>query len=147
MDDDNVEEDCSILTATKILGKKWTVFVLAELLNSEELFFSDLHNQIRGKYGEKISGRVLTDCLSSLEENGIINREVKVETSPVRVSYSLTEKGKDFEFIFAVLKGWGIKWGGIKQKKCQTFNCVHNTVPIIDFDYAKEILPLVDSSK
>ncbi|OLS21310.1 MAG: HTH-type transcriptional regulator YodB [Candidatus Heimdallarchaeota archaeon LC_3] len=140
-----VIEDCSIITATKVLGKKWTIFVLSELLTQKELYFSELQAQIKGKYGENISARVLTDCLSNLEDQRIINRQVKVDTTPVRVSYSLTEKGKDFELIFAILKGWGIKWGGVQQKVCSTFSCVHNTVPFVDIDHAKEVLPYITS--
>jgi DNA-binding HxlR family transcriptional regulator len=145
--DHDVIEDCSLITATKVLGKKWTIFVLSELLTTQQLYFSELQGQIKGKYGEKISARVLTDVLNNLEEQGIINRQVKVETTPVRVSYSLTDKGKDFEIIFSILKGWGLKWGGVKQKVCQTFSCVHNTVPFVDIDYAKENLPRMTEFK
>jgi hypothetical protein len=41
------------------------------------------------------------------------------------------------------LKGWGIKWGSVKQKVCQSFTCIHNAVPFIDYDEARKIVPLI----
>jgi hypothetical protein len=33
-----------------------------------------------------------------------------------------------------------MKWGGINVKKCQSFTCVHNTVPVISVDEAKKLI-------
>lgn len=138
-----VEEDCSIIQATKILGKKWVVFVLSELMVEPEIYFTDLQKHIMDQYKDTISARVLSECLSTLEQENIITRTVHTDSIPVRVSYALTEKGKDFRVIFGVLKGWGVKWGGVNQKVCKSYTCVHNAVSFIDIDKAKDLLPWV----
>ena len=136
---DLVKEECSVSLALKILGKKWTFLILCELLLNNELYFSQLQKSIIGIDGENISARVLSECLSRLElDHGIILRTVHSDEMPIRVSYSLTEKGEDFAIIFSVLKGWGTKWGDLSVKKYQSFTCIHNAVPIIDIDEARD---------
>jgi DNA-binding HxlR family transcriptional regulator len=134
MDESPKTDECAAMLAVKILGRKWTTNILCELLMHKELFFSDLQRNILGNYGEKISARVLSEGLSRLEEMIIIKRIVISETMPIRVKYSLTEKGEDFKYIFAMLKGWGLKWGGINIKKCRSYSCIHNSVPFINID-------------
>lgn len=136
----NVEDECSALLAIKILGRKWIPWILCELLSQSESYFSELLQRIEGNYGQKISARVLSESLTRLEENNLITRTVVSETMPIRVKYSLTDKGNDLQIILGILKGWGIKWGGIKQKKCRSFSCIHNVVPMIDIDKARELL-------
>ncbi len=137
-----VEDECSAMLAIKLLGRKWIPWIICELLSQRELFFSELLERIEGNYGEKISARVLSESLSRLEEINIMERTVVSETMPIRVKYSLTEKGLDLQVIFGVLKGWGIKWGDIRQKKCRSFSCIHNSVPMIDVDKAAKLLEL-----
>ena len=137
---DIVKNECSVSLALKILGKKWTFLILCELLLNHELYFSQLQKSMIGPDGENISARVLSECLSRLElDHGIILRTVHSDEMPIHVSYSLTEKGEDFTVIFSVLKGWGTKWGDLKVKKCRSFSCIHNAVPIIDLDEAKKL--------
>lgn len=135
-----LKDECSAMLAIKILGRKWIPWIVCELLSTRELFFSDLLNRIEGTYGEKISARVLSESLTRLEELNILERAVVSEKMPIRVKYSLTAKGIDLKIVFAILKGWGIKWGDIRQKLCRSFSCIHNTVPMIDIDKAEELL-------
>jgi len=143
---ERTEEDCSILTAMNILSRKWMLFILTELISEYQsgigkgLYFSELQKNVRDKYGSKISPRVLSDSLHNLENEGIINRIVLSDSMPVRVAYSLTEKGEDFKIVLSALKGWGIKYGGVKQKVCQSFTCLHNTIPFMDIDKAWNLL-------
>ncbi|MHA2247278.1 MAG: winged helix-turn-helix transcriptional regulator [Candidatus Hodarchaeales archaeon] len=137
-----IEDECAAMLAIKILGRKWIAWIVCELLLTRELFFSDLLNRIEGIYGEKISARVLSESLTRLEELKLLSRTVVSETMPIRVKYSLTTKGMDLQIVFAVLKGWGIKWGNIRQKKCRTFSCIHNSVPMIDIDKAADLLEI-----
>ena len=132
-------DECAASLALKILGRKWTLYIICELLTNRKLYFSQLQEKILGNYGEKISARVLSESLTRLEKIGIVNRTEHSETKPTRVSYSLTNKGEDLDVIFAVTKGWGIKWGGIGQKKCRSFSCIHNAVPVVDIDEARTL--------
>lgn len=136
----NQEETCSVAYALRILGKKWTPWILCELLAEDNQFFSNLLERVMNSSGAKISARVLSEVLSILEKAGIVNRIVKTSRMPIRVRYSLTEKGTDLGIVLAVLKGWGIKWGGVEQKLCKSFRCVHNNVPMIDIDKIRAIM-------
>lgn len=133
------EDECAVIQTLKIVGRKWTAFIISELLISSRLFFSELLNNVRGKSGQQISAKVLSNSLSILEENGIIEREI-VQEKPIRVQYFLTAKGLELEVIFGALKGWGIRWGGVEHKKCRSFMCVHNSVLALDIEKAKELL-------
>ena len=53
------QSECSVLRITDILGKKWIIFILSELIHSNELFFNDLQERLFSKTGEKISARKL----------------------------------------------------------------------------------------
>ena len=138
-------EECAASLAMKILGKKWTLFIICELLMQQELYFSELQERIKGNYGESMSARVLSESLKGLENNEVVTRTVHSNTMPIRVGYSLTAKGEDFAVIFSVLKGWGVKWGGIEVKKCRSSACVHNAVPVIPIDEAKKLFQLKEN--
>lgn len=137
------ESECSVLRITDILGKKWIIFILSELIHSNELFFNDLQERLFSKTGEKISARILSLSLKTLENETIIERYV--EESTRRVKYSLTPKGKELEVILSILKGWSIKWNELRFKKCKSFTCVHDAVPILPIDKIIEIYPTIIS--
>lgn len=133
------EEQCAVIHALDILGRKWIPWIVCELIAHKELFFSNLLNNVIGSSGGNISARVLSEALSRLEEEGMVDRIVDSTSMPIRVRYSLTEKGNDIGVVLSILKGWTIKWGDITHKKCKSFTCVHNAVPMIDIDKAKEL--------
>lgn len=56
-----------------------------------------------------VSGRLLTERLKELEKEGMVNRKIYAEV-PVRVEYSLTEKGRALEPIFRDLQTWAENW-------------------------------------
>ncbi len=142
---DDGREECAASLAMKILGKKWTLFIICELLMRQELYFSELQERIKGNYGESMSARVLSESLKGLENKQVVTRTVHSNTMPIRVGYSLTPKGEDFAVIFSVLKGWGVKWGGIEVKKCRSSACVHNAVPVITIEQAKKFFQLKEN--
>ncbi len=133
------EDECAVLATLKTIARKWIRFILSELLVSGPTSFSDLLIRIRGATGKHISARALTDSLDILLRDHLIERE-EIQEKPFRVQYYLTEKGEDLKIVFAALKGLGIKWDSIKHKKCRSFTCFHDAVPILDIDKAKEFL-------
>lgn len=56
-----------------------------------------------------ISGRVLSERLKDLENEGIVKREVYPET-PVRIEYSLSEKGLALEPLMREIEKWSQSW-------------------------------------
>ena len=139
------QSECSVLRITDILGKKWIIFILSELIHSNEIFFNDLQDRLFSKTGENISARILSLSLKTLENESIIEREV--EESTRRVKYSLTQKGKELEIILSLIKGWSIKWDELKFKLCTSFSCVHDSVPILPIDKIIEIYPSIITKK
>ena len=62
-----------------------------------------------------ISGRLLSERLKELENEGIVTREVFPEV-PVRVEYTLTEKGLALKNVFKEIDRWSQEWVQIKEE-------------------------------
>lgn len=92
---------CPVATAVGVIGNKWKLLILRNLLTDPRRF-TDLLNGIDG-----ISKKVLTENLRSLEDDGIINRKIYPEEIPIKVEYSLSEMGETLKPIFDVLTDWG----------------------------------------
>ena len=74
--------------AIELIGKRWTGAIVSALAEGP-LRFGELGKAVPG-----LSDRLLSQRLRELEEAGVVEREVEAGT-PVKVSYSLTEKGAD----------------------------------------------------
>jgi DNA-binding HxlR family transcriptional regulator len=83
-------KSCPIEAAFRIIGKRWTVLIIREILRGNTQFNRFMENI------EGISPKVLTERLRELEQLGIIKRRI-VSQYPVRVEYNLTDMGKGFE--------------------------------------------------
>ena len=109
-------ENCPIFLVTRILGKRWAILVLQELLASKNpagAQFGELHRAISW-----VSPKVLTQRLRELEKEGIVTRVVDASIIPARVHYELTQKGLDFGPILDHMQKWGIKHGGERTLGC-----------------------------
>lgn len=73
----------------QVFFNKWIVEIMYILRVRGVLRFNELKESLGG-----ISGRTLSTRLTDLEERGLVHRELYDEM-PVRVEYSLTEKGHD----------------------------------------------------
>lgn len=99
---------CPVRESAKILGKKWHLVIVHRLLDKPMGF-----NELKSAVGE-VSAKILSQSLTDLQENDIVNRTVYSE-SPVRVEYSLTEKGEDLRGVLENLYGWGRRWDVCQQ--------------------------------
>lgn len=88
--------------ALTILNKRWTGLIVFQLLNGSQRFCN-----IESEIG--ISGRVLSERLKDLEKEGIVKRTVYDET-PVRIEYSLTDKGLALEPVLSQIQNWSDNW-------------------------------------
>lgn len=88
--------------AMDLINKRWVGMIVYQLLSGPQRFCT-----IETSIG--ISGRVLSERLKNLEQEGIVKREVFPET-PVRIEYSLTEKGKALEPIIKNVEIWSKEW-------------------------------------
>jgi DNA-binding HxlR family transcriptional regulator len=85
-------KSCPIEMTFKIIGKRWTVLIIREILKGNTQFNRFLENI------EGISPKVLTERLRELERLGMIRRRI-VSEYPIRVEYTLTDMGKGFESV------------------------------------------------
>nr|WP_106781632.1 winged helix-turn-helix transcriptional regulator [Lysinibacillus timonensis] len=94
---------CPRLTkAMELLGKRWTTLILYQLLEGPQRF-----NEIESSL--PISGRLLSERLKELEKEAIVQRKVYSEV-PVRVEYSLTDKGRALEGAIREVEKWSKEW-------------------------------------
>lgn len=91
--------ECPVATTVQLIGNKWKLLIIRNLLASPQRFTEMLKTI-------PISQKVLTDNLRSLEEDGIIKREVFAEVPP-RVVYSLSELGNSLRPIINAMQEWG----------------------------------------
>ncbi|MEE9600800.1 MAG: helix-turn-helix domain-containing protein [Thermoplasmata archaeon] len=85
-----------------VLGKKWTLFVIAVLGNIERMRFNEIHSELRF-----VSSRTLTDRLKELETLGLVRREAFAEIPP-RVEYRLTQRGQEMRRVLIPLLSWAM---------------------------------------
>ena len=88
----------------EILGKRWTGIIVDLLLAEGPKRFSEIAALM-----EVVSDRVLSERLKELEAEGIVQREVCADT-PVKVVYSLTEKGQALQPIMEAIHTWAEVW-------------------------------------
>ncbi|MFU8792967.1 MAG: winged helix-turn-helix transcriptional regulator [Acholeplasmataceae bacterium] len=88
--------------ASQILGKRWVGLIINQLIN-EPKRFNLLENEIN------ISGKVLSERLKYLENEGIVQRNVYPDI-PVRIEYTLTEKGRSLKPIMDEIGKWSQTW-------------------------------------
>jgi DNA-binding HxlR family transcriptional regulator len=88
--------------AAQILGDKWTPLIIKNLCEGR-CRFSEMQQL------NKINPRTLSAKLDFLEESQIITKIIHPEV-PVRVEYSLTQKGQDLIPILRSMAAWGDKY-------------------------------------
>lgn len=89
--------------AIELIGKRWSGAILSALTDGP-CRFGELRQAVPG-----MSDRLLSQRLRELEAEGLVERTVE-PGSPVRVSYSLTEKGGDLSPALRELGVWGRRW-------------------------------------
>ena len=94
---------CPIETTFRIIGKRWTVLIIREILRGHTQFNRFMENI------EGISPKVLTERLRELEHLGIVRRRI-VSEYPVKIEYSLSDLGKGFEPVLLSAASFSMKY-------------------------------------
>ena len=96
--------ECPVATTVRLIGNKWKLLIIRNLLYKEKQRFTDFIKSIPA-----ISKKVLTDNLRALEEDGIVERRIFAEVPP-RVEYTLTSLGKSLKPILDAMRDWGTEY-------------------------------------
>ena len=91
---------CPVETTLMIIGDKWKVLILPDLMNGT-MRFGELKKSIGS-----VSQKVLTAQLRDMEEKGLLTRKVYAEVPP-RVEYTLTETGYSLKPVLDAMWAWG----------------------------------------
>ena len=92
---------CPVETCVSLVGSKWRLLIMRDLLLNGSMRFKELQRSLGG-----ISQKVLTTNLRNMEDSGLIVRRVYAEVPP-RVEYSLTEVGESLRPVIDAMWKWG----------------------------------------
>jgi DNA-binding HxlR family transcriptional regulator len=93
---------CPVAKAAEILGERWTILIVRELLLGSNRF-SDLQRGL-----SQISPTLLTKRLNQLQDSGLITRKTLAKQK--RAEYHLTPAGRELLPVVVSLGEWGMKW-------------------------------------
>jgi DNA-binding HxlR family transcriptional regulator len=93
---------CSIARALELVGDRWTLLVVRDLVLGLSRF-----DQLLDSLG--IASNVLTDRLHRLVDEGIVER-VRYSERPERFEYHLTKKGRELGVALLALMQWGDRY-------------------------------------
>src|SRR5713226_519438 len=92
---------CALAKALDVIGERWTLLIVRELLLRDCCRYTDLRNAL-----PVIATNLLADRLKELEQAGIVSREdapPPIATTLVQ----LTSRGKELEPVLQALGHWG----------------------------------------
>ena len=139
-------DGCPITGALQMLGNKWTMLVVRELVSGPKRT-TELLNSLF-----PISSRTLVDRLRDMEQEELIERNDFAGTTP-HIEYSLTERGRLLLPLLETLRQLGLalgcnecvdrkqRWGAY----CET--CPLNPIPIEPEVYAPSPQPSVPARR
>jgi DNA-binding HxlR family transcriptional regulator len=95
---------CSVAKALDVIGDRWSLLIIRELLLQGPCRYTDLRNGLPG-----IATNLLSDRLRQLEASGLVRRE---EAAPpvATTLFHLTEAGAQLEPTLEALGSWGIRY-------------------------------------
>ena len=99
------DAEAALHTTRDVVGRKWHPVILFHLLSEGALGFSALKERADG-----ISSKMLSESLSDLEESGLVTREL-LDEKPVRVEYTVSERGESLGPVIEAMVDWGIEEG------------------------------------
>jgi DNA-binding HxlR family transcriptional regulator len=93
---------CSIDAALKVIGEKWALLALREVMMGSVRFVDIAYNTGAPR-------DILATRLRSLEKAGLIHKEI-YEAKPERYAYRLSEAGEQLFGLIHVMRDWGDRY-------------------------------------
>jgi DNA-binding HxlR family transcriptional regulator len=97
-------EYCSIAKALDVIGDRWTLLIIRELLIRGGCRYTDLKDGLPG-----IATNLLSDRLRDLESADLIRRE-KAPPPVATTLYYLTEAGEELMPVLEAIGRWGVRY-------------------------------------
>src|SRR5688572_2986269 len=101
-EDLKVAADCGLPAALEVMGERWSFLILRGAFNGL-VHFEEFHSTLG------IARNILSNRLVRLVEHEILEREPD-PTDRRRISYRLTDKGRDLLPVLIALRQWGERW-------------------------------------
>jgi len=95
------QKSCPVARTLDLIGERWTVLILRDLLLRGPRRFQDFQESLAG-----IAPNTLSARLKEMEASGLITRQLYSEHPP-RLEYHLTETGKSLGPVLKALREWG----------------------------------------
>jgi len=96
-------DDCAVARTLDLIGERWTILLLRDLLLHGPRRFQDFQTSLPG-----VAPNILSARLKGMEDNGLVHRVLYHERPP-RLEYVLTDKGKSLGPIVRAMRDWGNK--------------------------------------
>ncbi len=96
-------KECPINHTFKLVGKKFTMLIIRNMIHLDHKRFNQFLEI------EDINAKVLSARLKEMERDGLIERKIYPDT-PVRVEYTITEKGRALEPILDQMSAFSMKY-------------------------------------
>ena len=103
MPDGGYNQFCPVAMAAEVLGTRWTLLLLRELIAGSTRF-NDLRRGV-----PRMSPALLSKRLKELEAAGLITRS-PVSGEPAAFNYLLTEAGRELKPVIEAIGFWGQRW-------------------------------------
>jgi DNA-binding HxlR family transcriptional regulator len=97
------DQYCPVAHALDLVGERWSLLVVRELLHEGPLRYSDLHASLPG-----CGTNILAARLKTLEQGGVVRRR-RLEPPAASWVYELTEYGEGLRDVLHVLAHWGAR--------------------------------------
>ena len=97
------QQYCPVAHALDLVGERWSLLVVRELLEDGALRYSDLHARLAG-----CGTNILAARLKTLEQGGVIRRR-QLDPPAASWVYELTEYGAGLRDVLHVLAHWGAR--------------------------------------
>ena len=99
------EEPCSLARAMAVVGDRWTLLILRDMLIGGKRNYRDFLNA-----SEKIATNVLADRLKSMVEAGLITR-ADDPNHGAQAIYSPTAKAEALRPVLGAMATWALQYG------------------------------------
>jgi DNA-binding HxlR family transcriptional regulator len=96
---------CPINNTLNIIGKRFTILILRNMINGKQNRFNQFLNSI-----EESNPKTLSVRLREMEKYGLIKRKVYPNEKPVRVEYHPVEKGLELQPILDMMAAYSLKY-------------------------------------